>query len=352
MRLPFLSRRRKRRSPTPPQTVRDAPATAPAPGSEPEPEPEASREPSPEASTESKWNSRLQTLGTLGPPTTIITVVLIWCGYVATWQRFRYFGVYLELADLPNQDLIFYGVETVYPIAAILLLAVFAVLLLHLGVRTLLASPLRRTTSALVWVLTLTGAAVMVRGLVGLFVPEVPRAEVPGTTPLSLALGAPLLAYVLWLRREFAARGGGAASASASASAETPAVSPPPTVELGIRLAAAGVGVVGLFWSANTFAAEAGLARGYEDALELSRRPEVVLYAKEPLPDVPPITDYTDLGEEVTHRHRYRGFRLLLESRDRLFLVPLTWRPGDRSATVSTFVISYGSNVRLQLLPQ
>jgi hypothetical protein len=51
-------------------------------------------------------------------------------------------------------------------------------------------------------------------------------------------------------------------------------------------------------------------------------------------------------------RYRYRHLRLLLASSGRLFLVPLIWKPTDTSAAISTFVIPYDGNIRLQLLPQ
>ncbi len=264
----------------------------------------------------------------MGPPATLLTAVFVWAGYVATLQRFKYFGVYLELADLPNQDLILYGVETAYPIVLMLLLAVMAALLLHTALVRVAALPRPWVRRVAVAVVAAAGTAMLLRGLAGVFRPVVAQRETPGATALCLALGVPALTYAYWLL--------GRAVADRFRQA---------------RFVAAAIGVVGLFWAVSSFAAESGIARGHEDARMLHRLPEVVIYSKDPVPDLPAITAHADFGEQAGFRHRYRGFRLLLESNSRLFLVPLTWQPGADRAAISTFVIPYDSGIRLQLLP-
>ncbi|GAA0439729.1 hypothetical protein Acor_13640 [Acrocarpospora corrugata] len=296
------------------------------------PPPVAAEPPPPETPPEKSWADRLNTLTTFGPPITIITGLLIWYGYVATYQRFRFFGVYLELADLSNQDLILFGVETIYPAAALLLFGFLLILLVHAVVTRQLAAGRNRTMRVVAALSMAGGAALTVRGLIGLVNARVSADESPGVTPLSLAFGAPLLVYGLWI---LSRTGRDFLSAGATRTA---------------RIIAAGIAVVGLFWGGGSLAAEVGVARGLEDAKTLATRPAVVLYCKEPIIDVPPEIQYDDFGEAFPHRHRYQGFRLLLESHDRLFLVPLTWQPTDTTVAISTFVLPYDDGIRLQLM--
>ncbi|WP_433462128.1 hypothetical protein [Spirillospora sp. CA-128828] len=293
----------------------------------------------PAADPAQDWTQRLTALSTFGPPTTIIAGVLIWYGYVATLQRFRYFGVDLQLTDLANQDLLKLGVEVAYPAAVLLLL----VLLVALGSHALISGVVLPARPGLVpWIAAATalvGLAVLVRALVGLLSTQVARNETPGVTPLSLTMSVPLLVYAFWLARH-AGEGGWR---------DRPVMD---ALERGGRLVSIGVVVMGLFWAANSLAGEVGIARAYDDAKNLHKRPEVVLYSKEPLHDVPPETMYADFGAKVPFRYRYRNLRLLLASGGRLFLVPLTWKPHDSTARISTFVVPYDGNIRLQLIPQ
>ncbi|MFI9601451.1 hypothetical protein ACIHCX_16520 [Streptomyces sp. NPDC052043] len=107
--------------------------------------------------------------------------------------------------------------------------------------------------------------------------------------------------------------------------------------------------IASAFWTANSFAAAYGLGRALDDADSLPGRPEVILYTKVPLRDLPAGASGTKLapspGSEL--RYRYQGLRLLVQANNRLFLVPSKWTsPGGR-----TLVVSYDSTVRLELVP-
>ncbi|RAY16114.1 hypothetical protein DPM19_04090 [Actinomadura craniellae] len=296
----------------------------------------AAEEAAPAAEPAPDWTQRLTALGTFGPPTTLVAGVLIWYGYVATLQRFRYFGVDLKLTGLSNQDLLLYGLEVAYPAATLLLLITLGALGAHLLIRGIVLPTRPGLARGIALALALAGAALAVRALAGVFWPRVAENETPGITPLSLTACAPLLVYAFWLARQ-AGDGGWR---------DRPVMG---EVQRGGRLVAIALAVVGLFWAANSLAGEVGVARAYDDARNFQKLPEVVLYTKEPLTDAP---HQEDFGEKVAFRYRYRNLRLLTASGGRLFLVPLTWRPTDTTARVSTFVIPYDGSVRLQLLPQ
>ncbi|MER6001429.1 hypothetical protein ABT120_22880 [Nonomuraea angiospora] len=72
---------------------------------------------------------------------------------------------------------------------------------------------------------------------------------------------------------------------------------------------------------------------------------------KEPLQDVPPGITHIRLkttGKDPSYAHRYRGFRLLLASGGRLFLVNPEWKLGRDQ----TIVVPYDNGIRVQLISQ
>ncbi|TCM48739.1 hypothetical protein [Kribbella sp. VKM Ac-2568] len=286
------------------------------------------------------WSDKVKGLLAIAPPVTLITALLLWYGYVATLQRFRYFGVDLDLTGLSNQSLLLYGAETVYPVAALLLLALLGVTGLHLAVRWLLESPHHLFVRTLAAICATGGVLLIARALIGMLRPVVAETETPGVTPLSLAVGAPLLVYGGWMARRVAVQAAGNRepswwTGSFAARMEGIAI-----------VIAVGVLATGLFWTANTFAAAYGTGRAEFDAANLHRRPQVALFTRDALPVIPAGVTCNDLGQGVKHRYEYNGLRLLLASDDRLFLVPGAW-----TADASTLVVPYDDSIRLVLFP-
>jgi hypothetical protein len=231
-----------------------------------------------------------------------------------------------------------YGAESTYPVAALLLLAALAVAGAHLVVRRVLSSPRYRRLLPAAAVAAAIGLLLVGRALIGMLRPVVAATETPGVTPLSLTAGAPLIVYAAWVARRVVAHDAGAKSWWKSAAAVR--------AERVLTLTAFGVLLVGLLWAANSFAGAYGRGRAADESRYLSRRPEVVLFTEDPLPVVPPGIAYADLGPDAKPRYQYRGFRLLLQSDDRLFLVPADW-----SSTSSTLVVPYDDKIRLLLVP-
>ncbi|MEE1672194.1 hypothetical protein RCR19_43100 (plasmid) [Streptomyces sp. WAC07094] len=107
--------------------------------------------------------------------------------------------------------------------------------------------------------------------------------------------------------------------------------------------------IASAFWTATSFATAHGLGRALDDADSLPRRPEIVLYTKEPLRDLPAGASGTRLTPSAGSQlqYRYRGLRLLVQANDHLFLVPAHWTtPGGR-----TLVVPYDNTVHLALVP-
>jgi hypothetical protein len=300
---------------------------------------------------------RLREIASFIAPTTLATALLFYFGYVATRSRFEYFGVYLDMTDLSNQNLLLYGIEVVYVPAALAFLTVLLIVAVHGTVSWLVSRPERDSLTLLLSLAAALGGLLLVgRALLGMFRPSIEETEpVPGTTALALAVGPALIAYAAWIAgrvssRKLADEGGRArgsvrfAAWSASAGAAR--------FRHGAVACVIGLAVAGLFWAANEFAWAYGAGKAYDDATKMWKRPPVILETKEQLAGPPPGIEETVLPPAAAaegadaFRYRYQGLRLLLTSGGRLYLVPQQWTEGSR-----TTVVTYNEDVRVQLLP-
>ncbi|MCX5328975.1 MULTISPECIES: hypothetical protein [unclassified Streptomyces] len=308
----------------------EPPPTPPAP--EPAGEPESSTDQQP-------VSARIRQLAEAIGPTTLATALLVYFGYVATRARYQYFGVPLDMTGLSNQDLMLQGLEVVYVPAALMFLGVLTCVGIHAFVKWLLARDTgddSSTTHALLaYLIMLVGVLLIARALIGMFVQDSDTSVIIGATPLSLAIGPAAVAYGIWVYTQ--QRGRTLLSRRLARNG---------------ALCAVGLFIAGLFWASTQLAWAYGTGRGEEDASRLDLRPEVVIDTKEPLDGLPTGVTAIRLDdsekEARAYHHRYAGFRLLLSSGGRLFLVTPDWELGrDR-----TIVLPYGDDIRVQLMPQ
>lgn len=121
---------------------------------------------------------RFSQVAQIAAPTTLITALMIYYGYVATRARFWYFGIDLEAMDLTVQELILYGTETVWlPLATVLLLTLTFVGIHVLHLRLTESGRWQRLLRAAGAVMLVGGTALIFRAAVGVVVPEVSRQE-------------------------------------------------------------------------------------------------------------------------------------------------------------------------------
>jgi hypothetical protein len=100
-----------------------------------------------------------------------------------------------------------------------------------------------------------------------------------------------------------------------------------------------------LFWSTATIAQWSGRGLARQDARHLDDLPRVILDTKERMYITDPFIKETALpaSEGQTFRYRYRNLRLLIQGKDRMFLVPDAW-----SASDSTLVVPLDDSVRVR----
>lgn len=245
-------------------------------------------------------------------PATFLTAVLFYYGYVSSRAQYRYFGLDVDTIGLSTRD---YVMRSPQPLLVPLLLvpAIGAGLLV---VERVLQSrvPLEMLRSA-----TWASTVILGAGLLMLFgyawIGEWPY--YPMVTPLVLAAG--LLALV-WCWRRTGGR--------------------PTTVALALIAVA-----VCVFWATATLAQWTGLGAAQRTARNLDQLPAVVMDTRERLylgltPDSGVTeSDVSGAGvaeEDQAFRYRYRGLRLLIQSGDRMFLVPEQWTPSNSTLLVET----------------
>jgi hypothetical protein len=245
-------------------------------------------------------------------PATFLTAVLFYYGYVSSREQYRYFGLDVDTIGLSTRD---YVMRSPQPLLVpLLLVPAIGAGLLIIGRVLQRRVPLTMLRSA-----TWASTVILGAGLLMLFgyawIGE--WLYYPMVTPLVLATG--LLALV-WCWR----RAGGHATA--------------------VVLAMVAVAVC-VFWATATLAGWTGLGAAQRTARNLDKLPAVVMDTKERLylgttPDSG-VTETTVGGAAVADegqvfKYRYRGLRLLIQSGDRMFLVPEHWTPSNSTLLVQT----------------
>jgi hypothetical protein len=277
-------------------------------------------------------NRWLGIVGLVVAPTTLITSLLYYFGYVATRKNLLYFGVDPDAVGYTTSDYVTNSVGIVFALALGLLAVSAALLLAGLYIRRLArAGRGTRLMSWAAWVLIGLGAVATVVGLVGVWgglfgvgLAGLTEERKRAVTPVALG-GAALLLLGFWLLRT--SRSSGSLRRLAG-------------VERALVAIAVAVAVAALFWATNIFATKAGEMDGINAAGSLWwRENAVVLDTTErlnvdeaPIKETPP--NIADPAAVKTFR--YECFRALVVRGDRWLLVPAKWTPNGGIAMIVT----------------
>jgi hypothetical protein len=278
----------------------------------------------------------LQVVTAIIAPTTLLTALLFYFGWIRTNALFQYFGVDATVLGFTTQDYLLRSSEALYVPLGTLLVVGLAALWLHSVAATWLAAGrrlelLRRMAVAL----ALVGLALFARGVAGVALPRLSRADFL-VTPVCLGLGAALGAYGrwLWLRRR---------EVLGDRDPTQPGWAGTVSLVLVVLLV-----VVSLFWATTNYAREYGRGRADQYARLLAVRPGVIVYSADRLflngPDVVETT--LPAEQHTSFRYRYSGLRLLTESRGHLFLLPAGWTRSNGSA----IVLADNDKIRVEFL--
>jgi hypothetical protein len=276
-------------------------------------------------------------------PLSVLTAVLFYFGYASSRAQYEYFGIDVDTIGLSTQDYVMRSPAALLTPLLVLVLIGVAVAMTHDVVRRRIqaatvgagdADPdvAQRSKDRLAWLrrmsgaVTLAGQLLLVAGTVLLLSYAGLRywPLYPLVTPLVMGLGA---ALALYGRRV------------------TGMLQPDERPRLGVVLALSLVLVADVFWATATVAQWTGRGSAHDLARRLNQLPSVILDTRERLglrsPSIEERTLPASPGQ--TFRYRYRGLHLLIQGKDRLFLVPGVWSPSD-----FTVVLPMDDSVRLQ----
>jgi hypothetical protein len=276
-------------------------------------------------------------------PLSVLTAVLFYFGYASSRAQFEYFGVDVDTIGLSTQDYVMRSPQALLTPLLVLVLIGVAVAVGH--------DVFRRRVQAAAVASTDADESVADRGRAGLA--DLDRSfrlvELAGWC--LLAVGALLLlGYALlqdWTPYPLVTplvMGLGAGLALFSARVRG-RIHPEAGPRIGVVLALSLVLVTDVFWATATAAQWSGRGSAQQLGLHLDHLPTVIVDTRERLNMVSPTIKETALpaSEAQTFHYRYRGLHLLIQGKDRLFLVPGAWSPSD-----FTLMLPLDGSVRLQ----
>lgn len=269
----------------------------------------------------------LQLVGTVVAPTTFITSLLFYFGWVRTAAQASRMGLDTTILGYSTQDYVLRSIRSMFVPLTVGLLLVVAGLWVHTGVSGEVARrrtadeprglrPLRRAA----WAAVGAGLACAAVGLYDQVVPDLPT-NLRG--PLCFSAAVVLLSYAIFLLRGPLAR-------PAETDRRTERwVGAARTTIVGLLLA------LSLFWSVSDYAKTVGRRLGDRILSGQAGLPSVVVYSPRRLYlDFNGVTETALDGTDGAYRFRYEGLQFLERTGGRYFLRPATAEPTQRVTIV------------------
>jgi hypothetical protein len=269
-------------------------------------------------------------------PTTLLTGLLYYFGWLHAYYLFGYFGVNSTTLGFGTVDYLMRSVDALYlpltvaAIAALLVLWGNAALLPALRAGSpRLRSRFLRAVTALGIALALAGGALTM--LIG-----GGSSGYVALAPVGFAAGIVVLGYAVHLRRILRQAGQEARAASGWGEAAEWMIT-------FFRVA------ISLFSAASDYAGGVGVTRARQLVSELPYQPAVVLYSQHSL-GLPPtgITQTRCTSADAGYQYRYDGLVLVLESGGKYLLLPRQWTLDNGSAAV---LLAESAAIRLEFYP-
>jgi hypothetical protein len=261
-------------------------------------------------------NAKLaQIIAGLVAPTTLITALALFFGWVRTSAQMYYFGLDPTLVTLSNQDYLLRSAEPIFiPLGALLL-----VILLAVWGHALAINSLQKHDKARGWVnlaLIVVGCGLLIFGVVSAAC-DLRVATSVMLPQLSPGIGVALITYAGYLGGEQRHPANGNAAGTATAHRLALVVS---------ATLATLVMVLSLFWAVSRYANALGIQYAQRYAATLIDQPSVDVYSKQRLYIKSGGVLEARIGDaDSTYRFRYSGLRLLLRSGGSYYLLPASW---------------------------
>jgi hypothetical protein len=276
----------------------------------------------PAASATTGLSQVMRALGGIVAPTTLLTSLLFYFGYMHAFWFFDYFGVNSTLLGLTTGDFVMRSADALFLPATVLGCAVLALVWGHAAVRARLTAGTRsRALVMSVWILGGVGLTLASAGLLSVFI-RTPLRQQVALAPLCLGGGVLLTLYAVRLRRATRGR-------------EPSGMEP-----LSWTLIAEWAGVfvlvaLSLFWAATDYSAAVGRSQAHRYAVGLADKPDVALYSDRSLRlTAPGVREVRCRDPEAAYRFRYDGLKLMLQSGDQYVFLPERWSRANGAAIV------------------
>jgi hypothetical protein len=271
-------------------------------------------------------------------PGTLLAAIAYYFGWVRTDALYAYFGIDVAHLGLSTTDYILRSVEPLWlPVSVILLIILLGVWGHNVLDRWLGVGRYSLQLRILTWVLLVLGISFLFRGVLGIIMP--PR-QAFQLAPLSIAAGAGLFGYAIFLRRRLMT----STSSSGHVRRESPSRLAIVSIALLVNLI-----VLNLFWATAIFADAFGRGRAqYLERTGFTSIPDVIIYSENRLHLDARDVQEKDLGATYApYRFRYEGFKLLIRANSRLFLIPYSWSTDN----AFTLVLPDDGSVRVEFAP-
>lgn len=248
----------------------------------------------------------LKGIGSVVAPTSLLTALLFYYGWVYTDAQSRFLGLDVSLLGFSTRDYLLRSLEPAFlPLIGLLL----AALGFHWAHGVVMARLERGLPASFVTGLAAVAGLVLVASVVSALVGD--DAGNNPFTPLGLTLGITLLSYAASLAR--------ARRRHQHREAATP---PSATRRVIVLLLLA----VCLFWAVSYYAQERGWKAGEKVAASIDVLPDAVVYSERPLFLTGAGVVEDALGDPgKPEAFRYSGLKLLLHANGRYFLLPAGW---------------------------
>lgn len=275
-------------------------------------------------------------LGAVVAPTTLLTSVLFYFGWMHAYHFFDYFGVNSTVLGLTTQDYLMRALDGLFVPMTVVACAGLLVLWGHTVLRARLASGARPwMLRVVVPVMAAVGLVLTAGGLVSVLVSRETLLDgylYDTAAPLSLALGVLVLTYAVHLWRLLS---GAAARPAWAMVAEWAGV----FVLVGLSL----------FWAAANYSRAVGYGRAAEQVAELPHQPGAAVYSQQSLSlRAPGVREVRCRDPEASYRFRYDGLKLVLLSGDQYMLLPASWTRTDGVA----ILLPRSDSLRIEFFPR
>jgi hypothetical protein len=275
-------------------------------------------------------------LGGIVAPTTLLTALLYYFGWLHAYYLFGYFGVNSTTLGFGTVDYLMRSVDALYiPLTVAAIVALLA-LWGNAALLPVLRAGSPGLRSRFLRAVTVLGIALVLAGGALTLLIGGGSSGYVALAPVGFAAGVVVLGYAVHMRRVLRQAGQEARTASAWADAAEWMIT--------FFLVA-----ISLFGAASDYAGGVGVARASQLAAELPYQPAVVLYSQHNL-DLPPtdITETRCTSVDAGYRYRYDGLVLVLESNGKYLLLPRQWTRDGGSPAI---LLAESDAIRLEFYP-